>query len=162
MGLIALNGFVWLYTYPHVNWCIKGDLTSLKIHTTTMYVYIQRLDLIWKAYMYIHVVGYIYTANFYSVYVPWLFGACQMSIHNRTSAVYFCKCPVVFLRSFISALFLSFLQLHRFLMWNEVFEKLFSLVYTMCIEAHSCRCMGCSVYIVVGFFNTQFHGNIFV
>ena len=29
-----------------------------------------------------------------------------------TSAVYFCTCRVVFLRSFISALFLSYFQVH--------------------------------------------------
>ena len=32
-----------------------------------------------------------------------------------TSGVYFCRCRVVFLRSFISALFLYFFQLHPYL-----------------------------------------------
>ena len=36
--------------------------------------------------------------------------------------------PVVFLQSFISALFLSFFPLHCILKWSEVLEKLLSLV----------------------------------
>ena len=32
-----------------------------------------------------------------------------------TSSVYFCRCKVVFLRSFISALFLYFFRLHPYL-----------------------------------------------
>ena len=41
----------------------------------------------------------------------------------RTSAVYFCRCRVVFLRSFISALFLYFFS--SIPTWNQVLQKRF-------------------------------------
>ena len=43
------------------------------------------------------------------------------------SAVYFCRCRVVFLHSFISALFLYFFQLHPYL--KSSFTETFSLVF---------------------------------
>ena len=46
-----------------------------------------------------------------------------------TSAVYFCRCRVVFLRSFISSLFLCFFQLHPYL--KSSFTEVFSLVYVV-------------------------------
>ena len=44
----------------------------------------------------------------------------------RASAVYFCRCTVVFLHSFISALFLYFFQLHPYV--KSSFTETFSLV----------------------------------
>ena len=46
---------------------------------------------------------------------------------NPTSAGYFCRCSVVFLRSFISALLLYFFQLHPYL--KSSFTEIFFLVY---------------------------------
>ena len=45
-----------------------------------------------------------------------------------TSAKIYSRCPVVFLRSFISALFLSFFQLHRSLSEIKFYRNFFPLV----------------------------------
>ena len=60
-----------------------------------------------------------------------------MKEHRKTtlhcaSAMYFCKCRVVFLRSFISALFLSFFQGHSKLKWSFT-EIFFFSVWKMLI-----------------------------
>ena len=47
--------------------------------------------------------------------------------HYPTPAVYFCRCRVVFLHSFISALFLYSFQVHPYLKWS--FTETFSLSF---------------------------------
>ena len=49
------------------------------------------------------------------------------------SALYFCRCQVVFLRSFISALFLYFSQPHYIPNWNKVLQNLLCLITCTCI-----------------------------
>ena len=56
----------------------------------------------------------------------------RMQEDYPTSGVYFCRCRVVFLRSFISALFLYFFQLHPYL--KSSFTETFfpSKIYQQC------------------------------
>ena len=62
-----------------------------------------------------------------------------MQGNYRTSAAHFCRCPVVFLCSFISALFLSFFSsINPWVKWSfrETFSLLHSTCYTVEVRKH--------------------------
>ena len=77
----------------------------------------------------------------------------------KTSVVYFCSCLVVFLHSFISALFLSFFQLHQSLSEMKFYRN-FSLVYEglgTCLQLF--KQVPCSHHLAPMCRNSNWHGH---
>ena len=67
----------------------------------------------------------------------------RMQEEYPTSAVYFCRCRVVFLRSFISTLFLYFFQLHPYL--KSSLQKNFSPSHNIGRLFGDARCTACPI-----------------